>query len=155
MKAGIALLALLLLAVLPETTAADEITWKPVTAAVLKVDERPAKIWNVYTADKRGSKILVQLGQRFLMLDTDAREVWELDPATLKRKGTELRGERANAKSGEAQRSQRKGREILLPTEDWLMRDAGRARRIRVRLGTEGRVLEVQLPLQPDLRSLY
>lgn len=149
MKAGIAILALLLLAVLPETTAADEVTWRPVTAAVLKIDERPAKIWNVYTADRRGSKILVQLGQRFLMLDTDAREVRELDPATLKRKGKELRWERKNAEA------QSRKSEKLLPSEDWLMRDAGRARRIRVRLAAEGRVLEVQLPLQSDLRSLY
>jgi hypothetical protein len=40
-------------------------------------------------------------------------------------------------------------------TADWWMRDAGRARIIRVRLKEEGRVLEVQLPLRPDLRIFY
>ena len=40
-------------------------------------------------------------------------------------------------------------------TEDWLVRDVGPLKRIRVKLAAEGRFLEVQIPTQPDLRPFY
>lgn len=137
--------------------AAEKITWKPVALAVLKVDRQPAKIWNIYVAQKKEHMVLVQLGRRFLMLDMELREVVELDPAMLQRKGKDLQWEReateARGKGGRAGKQPRG--ETLLSSEDWNIRDAGPARIVRVRLVAEGRVLEVQLPLRPDLRVLY
>ena len=150
--------------------AAEKIVWKPVALAVLKVDDRPAKIWEVYVAQKKEHLVLVQLGRRNLVLDTELREVVELPPAALQRKGKDLqwdRAEKPNTENTEAQRAQREdvekstGQEASAPTgkvletTGWWIRDAGRARIIRVRLKAEGRVLEVQLPLRPDLRILY
>ena len=160
------LLSFVLLAPASGGRAAEKIVWKPVALAVLKVDERPAKIWEVYVAQKREHLVLVQLGRRNLVLDTELREVVEIPPAALQRKGKDLLWERAekhNTEGAEApfdsaqgrQRTQRKDEERALATADWWIRDAGRARIIRVRLKEEGRVLEVQLPLRPDLRILY
>ncbi len=110
---------------------------------MLKVDDRPARIWNVYRAEKKDHLLLVQLGGRFLMLDSREHEIYELNPAKLERKGKELVWHEADKPAKP------------LATADWLVHDAGRARRIRARLTSEGRVLEVQVPLQVDLRSVY
>jgi hypothetical protein len=136
-------IALLALALAAGALAAERVVWKPLDKAVLKVDDRPARIWNVYRAEKRNHLLLVALGRRFLMLDIRDHEIYELDPAKLERKDQELLWHEADKPTKP------------LASADWLVRDAGRARRIRATLADEGRVLEVQVPLQPDLRSLY
>jgi hypothetical protein len=123
--------------------AADQVVWKPLENAVLKIDERPAKIWNIYRAEKKDHLLLVTLGRRFLMLDVREHEIYELDPAKFERKSKELLWHEADRPAKP------------LATTDWMVRDAGRARRIRARLADEGRVLEVQVPVQRDLRQLY
>jgi len=123
--------------------AADHIVWKPLENAVLKIDERPTKIWNIYRAEKKDHLLLVTLGRRFLMLDVREHEIYELDPAKLERKSNELLWRETDKPAKP------------LATAEWLVHDAGRARRIRVRLADEGRVLEVQVPVQRDLRSLH
>jgi hypothetical protein len=135
----------------------ERVTWKPVAAAVLKMDERPVKLWNVYRGEKKGHLILVQLGQRYLMLDTQAQEVWEIDAAALKRKGEELLWERPEKPAAAAEKSapEKAPGPKALPAEGWAIRDAGRARIVRVKLATEGRVLEVQLPAQPRPGRIY
>ena len=123
--------------------AAERIVWKPLENAVLKIDERPAKVWNVYRAEKRDHLLLVTLGRRFLMLDIKEREIYELDPAKFEQKNNELLWHEADKPAKP------------LPTADWVVRDAGRARRIRARLADEGRMLEVQVPITQDFRSVY
>ncbi len=123
--------------------AADKIVWKPVERAVLKVDDRPARIWNVYRAEKKDHLVLVQLGRRYLMLDYRAKEIYELDLAKLERKDKELLWYEADKPAKP------------LSTADWSVRDTGPLRRIRATLSDEGRVLEVQVPIQPDLRQFY
>ncbi len=146
------------------------LTWKPIENCVLRVDDRPAKLWEVYLVPKKKNLVLVQLGSRFLQLDTEAREIYEIAPEALERKGRDLiekpdsgppadSGNRAaarDASKGPAQGGQRqRGRREPLPSAEWTERDAGRARIIRLRLTAEGRRLEVQLPIDPDLRKFY
>jgi hypothetical protein len=139
--------------------AAEKLVWKPVVAAVLKVDEKPVKYWEVYQAEKRPHLILVQLGQRFLMLDAKAREVYEISPEQLARKKKQLEGEHPGSLVAEPPQEEkgaaRKPPAQVLASEDWATRNAGRAWVVRMRLAAEGRVLEVQLPQVPDFRSLY
>jgi hypothetical protein len=134
---------LLLTAPVTGALAADRVVWKPLESVVLKIDERPAKIWNVYRAEKKDHLLLVTLGRRFLMLDIREHQIYELDPAKLEHRDKDLVWHEADKPAKP------------LPTADWLIRDAGHARRIRARLADEGRVLEVQVPIQPDLRGLY
>ncbi len=130
--------------------AAEKVVWKAVPVAVLKVDDRPAKIWDVYVCEKHKSLLLVQLGRRFLMLDTAAKEVRELAADSLSRKGKELHGDLPSASNGDGA-----ARHKLLPSADWTEKSAGQLRIWKVRLTEEGRVLEVQLPQQGDLRKFY
>jgi hypothetical protein len=119
------------------------VAWKLVPDALLKMDEQPVKLWNIYRADKKPQLVLVQLGSRYLLLDTQAKDLFELSPDKFERKGKELRC----SLPGESEKP--------LATSDWIVRSTGRSKLIRVKLTAEGRVLEVHLPQKPDLRSLY
>lgn len=123
--------------------AQEKIAWKPLERATLRIDDRPVKVWNVYGAEKKEHLILVQLGQRFLLLDTRDRQIFELEPAKLERKDKDLLWNEADRPAKP------------LPTGDWTVRDVGPARRIRAKLTAEGRALDVQVPIKPDLRQWY
>ncbi len=125
-----------------QSAQAEVIEWKPVVNAVLKVDDRPAKIWDLYVTGKRKHLALVQLGARFLMLDLEAQQISELAEPSLTRKGANL-----HWREGDQQ--------TLLPSEDWSQKTAGRAKIVRLLITREGRRLEVQLPIAPDLRKFY
>lgn len=135
------------------------VTFKPVEFAVLKIDERPARIWDVYLSEKRKELILVRLGLRFLLLDVQARELFELAPEALQEKDKMLvwnETERApGGETGERKTEIAQPAKRLLASEEWTIRNVGPARRIRVRIRDEGRLLEIQLPITPDLRRLY
>ncbi len=117
--------------------------WKPVAQAILRIDDRPTKTWNVYQAQKKSHLVLVQLGRRFLMLDSRAKEMYELDPEKLERKSKDLLWREADKPAQP------------MPTSDWMVRDAGPMRRIRATISNEGRVLEVEVPIPRDLRGFY
>ncbi len=128
---------------LAKDPAQEKIVWKPLERATLRIDDRPVKIWNVYAAEKKEHLVLVQLGQRFLLLDTRDRRIFELDSAKLAHKDKDLLWHEADKPAKP------------LPTADWTVRDVGPARRIRAKLTAEGRVVDVQVPIKPDLRTLY
>ena len=124
--------------------APDKITWKRVPAAMLKVDNRPAKVWAIYHVekDKKETRLLLQLGNRYLMIDTRLRLITEYDPNAFSKKGEEYEMER-EAKGVQA-----------LPTGDWILRDVGTSFLIHAMLKEEGRALEIQLPKMPDFRNV-
>jgi hypothetical protein len=150
---------LLLFAAAAGAASGEKVVFKPVIRAILKVDEKPAKTWDVYQGEKHAHLVLVQLGGRFLLLETKAKEVFELDPASLQRKNDELRWEDTKRRASEEQNSsgERAGtqRKKLLPSEDWTFRSVGPLMIVRLRLAAEGRVIEVQLPQRPDFRWAY
>ncbi len=131
-----------LLCALP-LSAGDKITWKSVETAVLKLDERAAKHWEVFVTEKKHHLVLVQLGAQYLLIDFNARALFDVPAESFEHKGKDFR----------MLFPEHKGK--LVATDQWSIRDAGRARIIRMRLLDELHVLEVQLPLQPDLRYLY
>lgn len=116
--------------------AADKIAFKRLPLAILKIDDKQVKLWEVYQAEKRGHLVLVQLGRRYLLLETKEKEVFEIDPSAMERKpkGDDL----VWVRSSET--------ETKLASEVWSMRSVGPAIAIKVRLSAEGRVLELQLP---------
>jgi len=122
--------------------AADHSTWKPIENALLKIDEKPVKLWTAYRLekDKIAKRLLLQLGSRYLLIDTEGREVLEFRPESFEHHGKDLRAGHATP-PGKA-----------LATSDWILREAGMVRIIHVRLADEGRVIEIQLPSLPDLR---
>ena len=111
---------------------------------MLKVDNRAVKLWTLYHAekDKKETRLLLQLGARYLMIDTRLRLITEFDPGVFSKKGEDYEMER-EARGATA-----------ISTEDWILRDVGTSYLIHAKLKDEGRVLEIQLPKMPDFRNV-
>ena len=136
-------LAGLLLVITPGARAADKITWKPITDAVLRIDDRAPKQWSLYHAGKKFDPLLLQLGTRVLVIYVRDRMVYEIPPAQISHKGDDLLWRETDKP------------EKPIATSDWSTRNIGSAWRVRVKLTEEGRLLDIQIPQMPDLRGLY
>ncbi|HXN24943.1 MAG TPA: hypothetical protein VOA41_19600 [Candidatus Dormibacteraeota bacterium] len=139
----IAVASLLFLVMAVAACPADKILWKPLEQAMLSVEGKAPPFWNVYTADKQNQLLLVQLWKRYLMVDTKEQAVYDIDPKTLSKKGTDLELP-FSAKPAKP-----------LPSADWATKDMGVTYRLRFKLAPDGRLIEVQIPHRPDLRGLY
>jgi hypothetical protein len=139
-----ALCFLLLATPLLSAPAPEKVVWTPVSDALFRIDSKPAKFWTLYHAgkDKKEHRLLLQIGARYLMIDTQLRLIAEYDPAAFEKKGKEYEMPRDT-----------KGLKAL-PTEDWILRDVGTSFLISTKLKEEGRLLEIQLPKLPDLRNV-
>jgi hypothetical protein len=123
--------------------AAEKITWKPLVNAILRIDDSPPKIWNLYHTGKRVDPLLLQLGARYLVIYVRNEAIYELAPAVLEHKGAELFWRESDKP------------DKPLATSDWSTRDVGSAWRVQVKLSVEGRRLDIEIPQMPDLRGLY
>lgn len=119
---------------------AERIAFKRQATAILKMDGKPVKFWEVYVAEKRGHLVLAQLGRRYLLLDTKEKEILEIEPGAIqsKPKGNDVAWTRSPQN------------EKHIESSEWSLRSVGPAVAIKVRLSAEGRVLEIQLPRMPD-----
>jgi hypothetical protein len=119
---------------------ADKIVWKPISDAILQIDARPAKIWNLYQAGKKYDPLLLQLGARSLVIYVHKQEVYEIKPEQLEHKKEDLLWHESDKPAKP------------LATSDWSARDIGSAWRVRLKLADEGRMIDIQIPQIPDLR---
>jgi hypothetical protein len=128
----------------PAAPVPDKVVWSPIADVLFRIDSKPAKLWTLYQArkDKKEHRLLLQLGARYLMFDTQLRLITEYDPAAFEKKGNGYEMPR-EAKATKA-----------LPSEEWILRDVGTSFLIHARLKDEGRLLEIQLPKMPDLRGV-
>ncbi len=126
----------LVTAVLPAAAVAKgkKTTWKPVPQAVLKLNNHPVKTWNVYQPAKNHNLVLVQVGSRWMTIDTKARRVYAASRDDFIAHGDNLVGPEPDEHS------------TALEIEGWDMRDVGPAEQISFRLNDGGDVLSVQLP---------
>lgn len=108
----------------------------------MKIDDKIPLTWSVYQPDKKkdANLILVLLGHRWLMLDTKARQVYQVAPGDLQAQGKDYETKDL-AKS-----------DAIVPSTNWTDRDVGPAEDIHLTLGDYGRILEVELPHLMDLR---
>jgi hypothetical protein len=136
---GIAGLCLALMSV---SRAADKekIVWKSIPNAILQVDSRAPKVWNVFQPGKKFDPLLLQLGSRYLVIYVRNMEVYELKPEQLEHKGEDLLWREAD----------RPAKPVA--TSDWSTKDVGSASRILVKLAGEGRTINIEIPQMPDLR---
>jgi hypothetical protein len=116
--------------------------WKPVSFAILKFNDQPPKSWNIYHSEKRGM-ILVRIWKRYLLMDLEEQEVYDIDPEKIKAQGENVEWSNAAVPNDP------------IDVSEWKQRNVGQLERIRFRFGTAGHFLEVQLPLRPDGKSLY
>jgi hypothetical protein len=139
-KFGTLAVMLFALAVSSRATEKDKIIWKVIPNAILQVDSRAPKEWNVFQAGKKTDPLLVQLGLRYLVIFVHNMEVYELKPEQLEHKGDELLWRETDKPAKPT------------ATSDWSTKDVGSATRILVKLSGEGRIINIEIPHVPDLR---
>jgi hypothetical protein len=120
--------------------ASDKVVWKPIPDAILQIDARAPKLWNLFQAGKKFDPLLLQLGARYLVIYVRNKEVYVIKPEQLEHKGENLLWR-------ESDKPQKP-----IPTSDWSTKDIGSAWRVMVKLTDEGRVVDIQIPQVPDLR---
>ena len=118
----------------------EKVIWKPVPDAILQVDSRAPKIWNVFQAGKKFDLLLLQLGSRYLVIYVRSMEIYEIKPEQLQHKGDDLLWRDTDKP------------DKPIPTSDWSTKDVGSASRILVKLSGEGRLVDIQIPQVPDFR---
>ncbi|GAC1668667.1 MAG: hypothetical protein NVS9B4_24620 [Candidatus Acidiferrum sp.] len=116
--------------------------WKPVDFAIVRLNDDAPKSWNLYHTEKRGL-LLLHIWKRYLLVDIQEREVFDIDPQTVKPHGSGVEWPLTQMPSE------------ALEIAEWKERNVGPVARIRFRFGKEGHVLELQLPQRPDGKPAY
>src|SRR5437016_798699 len=118
------------------------LSWKPIEDALLRVNDAPPKEWEVYRTGKKNEPLLLQIGNRFLLIESHDRRVFELDPSKIERKTGEILWSPADRPAKP------------LATSDWVVDDIGAAFVIKVKLDAENALVDLQLPHPPAVGSL-
>ena len=125
-----------------QNEAARKYTWKPLEFAILRFNDEAPNSWNIYHCEKKGL-LLVRLWKRYLFIDVQEEEVYDLDPQKLTVQGDNVTWSFADLP------------DKPIHTPDWTDRDVGRMQRLRFRLGKDGHFLELQLPFDINGRPIY
>jgi len=118
------------------------LSWKPIDEALLRVNDAPPKEWEVYRTGKKNDPLILQLGNRFLLVESHDHRIFDLDPAKVERKKDEILWSLSD-RPAEA-----------LATSDWVVDDLGAAFAIQVKLEKENASFDLQLPHPPDVGDL-
>jgi hypothetical protein len=123
-------------------TAEKKQLWKPVDFAIVKFNDEAPKSWNLYHTDRKGV-LLLRLWKRYLLVDMKEQEAYEIDPQTVKQVGDNVEWSWTD-KPAEP-----------LETPEWKTRDVGAVQRTWFRLGKNGHVLDLQIPLLLNGKPAY
>lgn len=126
--------AVIALLALAAAAYAEPLLWRNAINAFLRVNDSGVKDWNVFQIENKHDRFLVQIADRFLFVDADRREVFELAPASLGRNGSDILWDPEEKPARP------------LATSEWLVRDVGLAYRTKMRLDAEDRTLDLQIP---------
>jgi hypothetical protein len=133
-----------LLAPRQKTSAAGEkLTWKPVDFAIVRYNDDAPASWNMYHGEKKGL-LLIRLWRRYLFLNIQDQEVYELDPQKVKVQG-----------DNNVEWSPSDLPSDPIETSEWKVRDVGPMRRVVFRFGKSGNFLDIQLPLLINGKPMY
>ena len=123
-------------------SAEKKLVWKSVAFAIVKFNDQAPKSWNIYHTEKKGL-LLVHLWKRYLLVDMKEQEAYEIDPQTVKQRGEGVEWSTADKP------------DQPIETPDWKTRDVGSVQLVRFRLGKDGHVLELQIPLLINGKPAY
>ena len=126
----------------PSQSSEKKLLWKSVGFAIVKFNDEAPKSWNIYHTEKKGL-LLVRLWKRYLLVDTKEQEAYEIDPQTVKPRGKDVEWSPAD-KSDQP-----------LETTEWKTRGIGNMQLVKFRLGKDGHVLELQVPLLINGKPAY
>jgi hypothetical protein len=120
----------------------EKIVWKPVKFAILRFNDDAPASWNMYHREKRGV-LLVRLWKRYMLVDVNDQEVYEVDPTSVKTQGENIEWSPPDIP------------DQPLETTEWKVRDVGPVERVRFRFGKNGSYLDIQLPMLPNRKPAY
>jgi hypothetical protein len=118
------------------------VEWKSVSFAIVRFNDEAPASWNIYHTSRRGV-LLVKLWKRYLLVNVPEHQVFDIDPRTVKPQGDGVQW----SSSGTPQEP--------LEITEWKDRNVGPVERLRFRLGKDGHILELQIPLLPGGKPAY
>jgi len=118
------------------------LAFKSIENALLRVNDAPPKDWEVYRTGKKNEPLLLQIGNRFLLLETSGHQVFELDSSKIEHK------------TGELLWSPSDRPDKPLATSDWTVDDIGAAFVVKVKLQSENALVDLQIPHPPNVGEL-
>lgn len=117
-------------------------SWKSIDDALLLVNNNPVKEWGLFQAGNKRDPLLLQMGNRFLLIKIHDRQVFEIDKS------------KVQSKSGELLFDPAEHPDAALPTSEWEAADMEAVYRIRAKINSEDRLLDIELPHQLDLSGM-
>jgi hypothetical protein len=125
-----------------QTSEAKPVEWKSVSFAIVRFNDEAPASWNIYHTSKRGV-LLVKLWRRYLLVNVPEHQVFDIDPRTVKPQGDGVQWSSSDMP------------EEPLEITEWKDRNVGPVERLRFRLGKDGHILELQIPLRADGKPAY
>ncbi len=124
----------------PETS--KKLTWHTLEFAIVRYNDNAPNSWNIYHSEKKGV-LLVRLWKRYLLVNVQDQEVFDVDPQKIKVSGDAVEWSLADIP------------DKPIDAPDFVGRNVGSMERIRFRLGKNGHMLELQIPLGLNGRPIY
>jgi hypothetical protein len=122
--------------------AAEKSVWKTVQFAILRYNDDAPASWNIYHGEKRGV-LLVRLWKRYMLVNVQDQEAYEVDPDKVKAQGDNVEWSPADIP------------DQPIDTSEWKVRDIGSMQRVKFRFGKSGNFLDIQIPLLINGRPAY
>jgi hypothetical protein len=120
----------------------EKVVWKPVEFAIVRYNDDAPASWNMYHGEKKGL-LLLRLWRRYLLVNVQEQEVYELDPDKVKVTGENVEWSPSDLPTDP------------IETSEWKTRDVGPMRRVKFRFGKTGNFLDIQLPLLINGKPAY
>ncbi len=103
--------------------------------AAVRIDGNPPKEWNLYyESHGKAEIVLLEWGNRFLLLDASLKLARELKPESVRHNKNSVTW------NGDISAT------TILPSDDWVFRDVGNAKRMHLMLTAESHEIEINLP---------
>ena len=118
------------------------LSWKGIDDALLRVNDNPVKEWGVFQAGNKRDPLLLQMGNRFLLIRIHDRLIFEIDPGKIRIQPDELHWDPSEHPADP------------LATSDWDVADTEAVFRVRAKIVNENQLLEIDLPHQLDLSGM-
>jgi hypothetical protein len=125
-----------------QTDSGKKSTWHSIQFGIVKFNEQAPNSWNIYHGEKKGL-LLVRLWKRYLFVDVEEEEVYDIDPKNIK-----LVGDTVEWSLGDVP-------DKPIDTPEFKERNVGLVDRVRFRLGKDGHYLELQIPMGPTGKPIY
>ena len=119
-----------------------KVTWKSVEFAIVRFNDQAPNTWSIYHSEKKGV-LLVRLWKRNMLVKIQDEEVYDIDPQKIKVNGDSVEWSYADIPD--------KPIEVV----EWKERNIGSMQRVTFRLGKNGHILELQIPLGLNREPLY